>query len=297
VANYSAPVLEPPAGMPGEWEILLRLTGIATGQGPHADTDAIDTFVAAEAVRRELATPGSRIAGRDAEEILAALEPRTGPERLLDLMLRAGPYGDAFGARPDGLSLAVLEANPHGVDLGPLEPRVPELLRTPEGRIDLAPAPIAADVERLRDGLGARANGGFVLIGRRHLRSNNSWMHNIPLLVRGPARCTLHVHPGDAATLGLEDGGLAAVRSAAGAIEAPVEVTDAVMPGVVSLPHGWGHDGAGVRLSVAREHAGVNTNVLTDETMVEPLSGNAVLNGIPVELAPVAAGAATAVPA
>jgi anaerobic selenocysteine-containing dehydrogenase len=297
VANYSPPVLEPPAGQPAEWEILLRLTAIATGQGAHADVAAIDAFVAAQAVQRELATPGSRIAGREAAEVLAALEPRTGPERLLDLMLRAGPYGDAFGDAPEGLSLAVLEANPHGVDLGPLEPRVPEVLRTADGRIDLAPAPIAADVERLRAGLERRANGGFVLVGRRHLRSNNSWMHNIPLLVRGPARCTLHVHPGDAAALGLEDGGLAAVRSAAGAIEAPVEVTDAVMPGVVSLPHGWGHDGAGVRLAVAREHAGVNSNVLTDETMVEPLSGNAVLNGIPVELAPVAAQAGTTVPA
>jgi anaerobic selenocysteine-containing dehydrogenase len=297
VANYSGPVLEPPPGQPAEWEILLRLTGIATGQGPHADVDAIDDFVAAEAVRRELATPGSRIAGREQADVLAAMDPRTGPERLLDLMLRAGPYGDAFGARPDGLSLAVLEANPHGVDLGPLEPRIPEVLRTPDGLAHLAPAPIAADVERLRAGLDRRANGGHVLVGRRHLRSNNSWMHNLPLLVRGPDRCTLHVHPDDAAALGLVDGGLAAVRSAAGVVEAPVEVTEDVMRGVVSLPHGWGHDGAGIRLSVAREHAGVNSNVLTDETMVDPLSGNAVLNGIPVELAPVAAPADTAVPA
>ena len=136
----------------------------------------------------------------------------------------------------------------------------------------------------------------MVLIGRRDLRSNNSWMHNLPVLVRGPARCTAHVHPDDAARLGLADGATARVTSRAGSIEVPVEVTEDVMPGVVSIPHGWGHDTAGAQLRVAREHAGVNTNVLTDEHDLEPLTGTAVLNGIPVELEAVAAagGAETA---
>ncbi|HEX8054147.1 MAG TPA: molybdopterin oxidoreductase family protein [Thermoleophilaceae bacterium] len=286
VANYSAPVLE--ASMPQEWETALRLTGVVTGQGPAADIDAIDDFVAAEAVRREVARAGGALEGRDAAEILAALEHRRGPERLLDLLLRSGPYGDAFGARPDGLSLAALEAAPHGVDLGPLEPRVPDVLRTPSGRIELAPEPLVADVERLRAALGRHVNGGMVLIGRRQLRSNNSWMHNIAPLVRGKERCTAHVHPDDAARLGLADGEPVQVSSRAGSIEVQAEVTDAVMPGVVSIPHGWGHDVDGVRMEVATAHAGSNSNVLADETLVDPLSGNAVLNGIPVELAPVA---------
>ena len=220
--------------------------------------------------------------------MLAELEPRRGPERALDFMLRAGPYGDGFGAEPGGLTLAKLEAEPHGVDLGPHEPRLPELLRTPSGKVELAPPePIVADLDApTRLARAQRANGDMVLIGRRQLRSNNSWMHNLPALVKGKDRCTMHVHPDDAARLGLDDGGGALLRSAAGELVAPVEVTDAVMPGVVSIPHGWGHDADGVRLRVAAAHAGVNSNVLADEAQVDPLSGNAVLNGIPVELVP-----------
>ena len=124
----------------------------------------------------------------------------------------------------------------------------------------------------------------MVLVGRRQLRSNNSWMHNLEPLVKGKERCTAQLHPDDAERLGLADGAGAVLSSAAGAVEAPVEITDAVMPGVVSLPHGWGHDQPGMRMAVAAEHAGVNSNVLADETAVEPVSGNAVLNGIPVDV-------------
>ena len=129
-----------------------------------------------------------------------------------------------------------------------------------------------------------RDNGHMVLVGRRQLRSNNSWMHNLGPLVKGKDRCTAHVHPADAERLGLADGGRAVLRSAAGEIEAPVEVTDAVMKGVVSIPHGWGHDEDGMRMAVAAAHAGVNSNVLADDSVIERVSGNAVLNGIPVEL-------------
>jgi anaerobic selenocysteine-containing dehydrogenase len=281
IANYSPPVFPTPPDRPAEWQSILKVTGIVMGQGAGADPDALDDFIVRQQVEEAVGAAGSPIAGRDPEAIVAALAPRRGPERLLDLMLRTGPYGDGFGAKPDGLSLDLLERHPHGVDFGPLEPRIPEVLRTPSGRIELAPPAIVADVERLQATL-ARPRPEMVLVGRRHLRSNNSWMHNIPNLVRGRERCTLLVHPTDATRLGLADGGTACVRSRVGVVLVPVEVTDAIMPGVVSIPHGWGHDAEGTRMRTAREHAGVNSNVLADELLMDPLSGNAVLNGIPV---------------
>ena len=282
VANFSPAVL-PPNGVPQEWETLARLAGIVSGQGPKADVSGVDDMVIGALIAREVGEEHSRIAGREPAQILAELEPRRGPERILDLMLRTGPYGDAFGDDPDGLTLARLEESPHGIDLGPLTPRLPEVLRTPSGQVELAPAELVADVPRLAEARGRR-DGDLVLVGRRQLRSNNSWMHNLGPLVKGKDRCTAHVHPADAERLGLADGGLARLRSSAGEIEAPVEVTDAVMPGVVSIPHGWGHDAPGMRMRVAAEHAGVNSNVLADESVVDPLSGNAVLNGIPIEV-------------
>jgi anaerobic selenocysteine-containing dehydrogenase len=287
VANYSPPVLDPDPAIPQEWQTLLRLAGIAAGQGPNVDTDAFDDMVIRTMVERELKGPGSPLAGTGVDELLTALEPRRGPERALDFMLRSGPFGDRFGENPQGLTLEQLEQAPHGIDLGAPKPRIPEVLRTESGRIELAPKPIADDVARLRASLDRARNGALVLVGRRQLRSNNSWMHNVPHLVRGKDRCTMHVHPQDASRLALEDGDRATVRSSTGAVEIAVEVTDAIMPGVVSIPHGWGHDEPGVVLSIAAEHAGVNSNVLADEAAVDPLSGNAVLNGIPVEVVPV----------
>ena len=275
VANYSPVVIQ--NGIPGEWSTLLRLTGVLSGQGPDADVDALDDFVAQQMLQAEVANPHSPLHGADPDELAAEMGRRRGTDRLLDLMLRAGPYD---------LTLDDLEANPHGIDLGPLEPRIPGVLRTPTGKVDFAPEPIVADVPRLRESLGAHRNGQIVLVGRRQLRSNNSWMHNLPNLVGGTNRCTLHVAPGDAERIGLVDGGSARVRSRAGEVVAAVEVTDAVMEGVVSLPHGWGHRQPGSHMEVAAAHAGVNSNVLTDEHEVDPLSGNAVLNGIPVDLAP-----------
>jgi anaerobic selenocysteine-containing dehydrogenase len=282
VANFSPAVFEREG--PAEWELYLRLAGIFTGQGPNGDVAAFDDMVIQTLIQREVGTEGSPVAGRDPAELLADLEPRRGPERVLDFLLRVGPYGDGFGADGDGLTLDVLERSPHGVDLGPLEPRLPDMLRTASGKVELAPEAILGDMDRLRAAMARERNGGFVLIGRRQLRSNNSWMHNLPALVKGKERCTLYVHPDDAVRLGLADGERASVTSASGAIEVPVEVTDEIMRGVVSIPHGWGHDADGVRMGVASAHAGVNSNVLADESQVEPLSGNAVLNGIPVEV-------------
>jgi anaerobic selenocysteine-containing dehydrogenase len=288
VANFSSPLFEPPADRPRDWQIMLRLAGIFGGQGADADLDALDRFVAGAAVA-EAAKGDGGLGERDPEEVLAALEPRDGPERLLDLLLRTGPYGEGFGAENGngngGLTLERLEQSPHGIDLGPLEPRIPEVLRTASGKIELTPPEIVADVERLRGRLAPR-NGSIVLIGRRELRSNNSWMHNLNVLVKGKERCTMHIHPDDAARLGLADGANARVRSRVGEVDVPVEVTDAIMPGVVSIPHGWGHDAPGARLSVAATKPGTNSNVLADEEVVEAVSGNAVLNGIPVKVAP-----------
>jgi anaerobic selenocysteine-containing dehydrogenase len=285
VATYAAPVFPLPDGQQPEWRSVLRLLGIVLGHGANADVDALDDFVAQQVAEQTVGASHSALAGRSAGDILAALAPRRGPQRLLDLMLRNGPYGDAFGARPDGLTLAKLEAAPHGIDFGPLEPRIPEVLRTPSGKIELAPEALVADVGRLRQRLGENGDG-MVLIGRRDLRSNNSWMHNAPVLVKGKARCTMHVHPDDATRFGLRDGGLARVRSRVGSIDVPVEVNDAIRPGVVSIPHGWGHDMPGTQLGVASAHAGVNCNRLVDEQDLDPLSGNAVLNGVPVTLEP-----------
>jgi anaerobic selenocysteine-containing dehydrogenase len=199
-------------------------------------------------------------------------------------MLRNGPYGDGFGADPDGLTLAALEAAPHGIDLGPLQPRVPEMLRTATGKIELAPEPIVEDVARLRASLDRTRNGQMVLVGRRDLRSNNSWMHNVEILVKGKERCTLHLHPDDAARIGVANGREVRVSSRTGEVEVVVEVTDAIMPGVVSIPHGWGHDADGADMAVAARRPGVNSNILADGDLFDPLSGNAVLNGIPVQV-------------
>ena len=167
------------------------------------------------------------------------------------------------------------------MDLGPLVTRLPEVLRTPSGKVELAPEPIMADIPRLHAALDTDVTG-FLLIGRRHLRSNNSWMHNLPALAGGTNRCTLQIHPDDAARLGLTD--TAVVTGPGGKLEVPVEITDAIRPGVVSLPHGWGHDAPGTRLSVAATQAGVNVNALLDSSLIEPLSGTSVLNGVPVEV-------------
>ncbi len=285
VANYSPAVLPLDEGQPDEWHVLARLALVLQGFGADADPALVDDLVLRTLVEGGVADETSPVAGREVDEIIALLGERTGPPRIIDFMLRTGPYGEGFGANPGGLSLDVLLDHPHGVDLGPLEPRLPDVLRTPSGMVELAPEALVADVDRMRSAM-ARPAGGMRLIGRRDLRSNNSWMHNVEVLVKGRPRCTLHVHPDDASRLGLVDGEPASVRSRAGTVTIPAEVTDAIRPGVVSIPHGWGHDMPGVELSVARRYAGVNSNLLADEELVDPVSGNAVLNGIPVEVAP-----------
>ncbi len=264
-ARYSPPVIPLADGRPDETEILSRIALLVFGMGVHADPELADAQVILGTLGKEVADPQSPVAGREVDELIGMLAPGPGYERRLDMMLRIGPYGDAFGANPDGLTLQRLKAAPHGIDLGPLQSRLPELLRTPSGKVELAHPELIADVERLRESLAGRRDG-LLLIGRRHLRSNNSWMH----LAGGTNRCTLQIHPDDAAELGLTD--VAVVTGPGGELLVPVEVTDGIRPGVVSIPHGWGD---------------INVNQLNDGTALDPLSGTAVLNGIPVAVSAV----------
>jgi anaerobic selenocysteine-containing dehydrogenase len=272
--NFS-PAVFPPAGRPEEWEILAVLGGLCAGM-PLADIDPAamdDGFLSALCMAK----------GVDPGAVLPRYDTR-GPERFVDFQIRTGPFGDGYGARPGGLTLESFRTAPHGIDEGPMVPRLPDILATPSGKLELAPAEITVDVPRLAARL-ERTDPGLVLVSRRHLRSNNSWLHNVEPLVRGRDRCTLLVHPDDAAARGLRHGALARVSSEAGAVVVPVEVSDEMMPGVVSLPHGWGHDKPDTRQAVARAHAGVNNNVLAPAHLFDPVSNNAVVNGIPVEVA------------
>ncbi|MFF0716814.1 molybdopterin oxidoreductase family protein [Streptomyces bauhiniae] len=290
--RYSRPAVPLEPGRMAETEILARLVLAASGMHG-ADPAAVDTMVIDQTLGKAVQDAHSPVHGRDPHELAARLTGADGPERRLDLMLRLGPYGDGFGARPDGLTLARLLDHPHGIDLGPLRPRLPQPLKTPSGKVELLPAPLAADLPRLREALRERPTG-LVLVGRRHLRSNNSWLHNVPALTGGTNRCTLHLHPEDAARLGVRDGEPVRIKGAGGEVTAPAEVTDAIRPGVVSLPHGWGHDRPGTRLGHAGREPGVNVNQLLDGTLLDPLSGNAVLNGIPVQVGPAGVPAALA---
>ena len=275
--RYSAPVFEPPADRPAEWQILLRLLAIATGRGAGVDVRALDDELTAADVQR--------VAGPQSEFVLRALGEVVGPERLLELALRGGPYGDRFGLVPDGLTLARVKAAPGGIDLGPLDARIPEVLRTPSGKLELAPPMLLEDLGRVRADL-ERPVPDLVLVGRRQLRSNNSWMHNLPTLAKGPVRCVALVHPVDAARLGLVDGGDARMSNGNRSIEVVVEISDEMKPGVVSLPHGWGHDQPGTRMAIAAERPGANLNAILDDTLRDPLSGNAVLSGVPITMQP-----------
>jgi len=282
VVKWSPPALRHDG--PDEAEILAKLTMIASGQGATADTAFLHGMLQAALLDRG-AAGNPALKGKNHDELLRALVAEEPIDRALEIMIRTGAYGDQFGENPGGLDFATLRDRPHGIDLGPLEPRIPDLLQTTSGTIELCPDLIAGDLPRLEAALDDQVDGELLLIGRRDLRSNNSWMHNINVLVRGKDRCTLEVHPSDATRVGLSDGGAARITSDAGDLVVKVEVTDRVMPGVVSLPHGWGHGVPGARLNVAAEHPGVNTNELSGDR-IDPLSGNAVLNGIRVTVLP-----------
>ena len=278
IANYSEPVFFPPdRDRPEEWEILIRLTGLCAG------TPAEDVDVAA--IDDGFFDYLCFTQGLDGAQIRSHYT-HGGPERILDLTLRTGPFGDFYGEVPDGLTLAKLKEQPNGINFGPMIPQVPEVLGTTDKKIRLAPQYLLDDLPRLAARL-TREPDDLVLVSRRHLRSNNSWLHNVPALMKGRDRCTLLMHPDDAAKRGVTVTDIVTVTSAAGQIEVPVELTEAIMPGVVSMPHGWGHGKSGTRMAVANGSPGVNTNILSPPTFLDEPSGNGALNGIPVAVAPV----------
>jgi anaerobic selenocysteine-containing dehydrogenase len=246
VAHYSPALLAKPPGLRHDWEVLVELA----------------------------ARVGREKGGVEAAKgwLRGALGRGLGARRVLDLLLRIGPHR---------LSLRRLERTPHGVDLGPLEPRLAKLMGSRKLRV--APERFVADLARLERRL-AGPSAELVLVSRRTLRSNNSWNHNAPRLVSGKERCVLEMHPLDAGRRGIESGQRVALKSRVGQIVVPVSVTDAVMPGVVSLPHGWGHDKAGAQLSVAATRPGASVNDVTDDAFVDALSGAASLNGVPVQV-------------
>ena len=289
VANYSEAILPLEEGQPDEWEILAKIAAIVQGRGIDADVSLSDDAAMRSMVNSAVKDSNSNVCGRDADEIMneLSLNGQCGPARMIDFMLRTGPYGDAFGAAIGGATLQLLKENPHGIDYGALQPRIPEILRTPSGKVELAPEVLINDLDRLFDIVGSGVvdkNSGrnLLLIGRRHLRSNNSWMHNINVLVKGKSRCTLIMHPTDAHARSVKEGDVVSVQSRVGEVRVAVEISDTIRPGVVSLPHGWGHDAEGTDMQVAAQVAGVNSNILTDHEAIDPLSGTSVLNGIPV---------------
>ncbi|MCB9584497.1 MAG: molybdopterin-dependent oxidoreductase [Polyangiaceae bacterium] len=248
-ARYSEPLLSPKGELKSDWDVLTQLS----------------------AKLLELRGGGARVAAGALRAFVSAVKPK----QILCLLLRFGPHRLQFS-----------DLGEHGIDLGPLESRLPEALQTPSQRIELAPTALIADVTRLEQELEQRASTAhpFSLIGRRNLRSNNSWMHNSERLVKGRERCTLLVHPEDAARVGVASGGRARVTSRIGSIEVPVEVSDELMPGVVSLPHGYGHSREGAQLDVAARYAGVSINDVTDDQVIDELAGTSHLNGIPVSV-------------
>ncbi|NRI65528.1 formate dehydrogenase [Rhodococcus sp. MS16] len=274
VARYTPPLLDTSTDEMSEWHILLRLAAIASGT-PNRAVGEIDEEVAAVAMRR-----AAKLAGCGVEDVERESARRTGPARLLDLRLRSGPFGDRFGSNPGGLTLAMLESTPNGIDFGPLQPRLPEVLRTPNGRVNVVPKMIVDDIPRLRASM-ERSTDGLLLINRRQRRGMNSWLHNA-LPQPDDGQCALFVNPDDAAVLSVHTGDRVDVTSAVSSVVAEVRVTAEMRPGVVSLPHGWGHDGSGLRTSASAAAPGANVNALVDDVIVEPLTASPIFNGVPV---------------
>ena len=263
------------------WRILCELAARIAG----APWEVVDDMMV-KGMLAMMVGPGTAHPEITPDDAYAKLVDDHGPMRMVEAMVRLGPYGDGFDDASDGLNLTRLREREHGVDLGALQAgRLPEAM--PFDRIQLAPDYLVADLGRLERGLDERSRSDrLVLVGRRQMRSMNSWLHNLPALAKGPNRCTLMLNPKDAERFGIEDRKFVRVRSRVGEIEVECRITDEMMPGVVSLPHGHGHRVSGTRLSIAQEkQPGACSNYLTDESVLDVPSGTHVANGIPVEIA------------
>ncbi len=260
-ARYNARVFEPPADAKEDWEILARL------------------------VEEVLPLPARGVTGRVVRRVVEEVSPM----RLGAIGTALGPHGPVRRGPLRGLTVGRVRRSRGGVDLGPLQPRLRHVLGTLDRRVHLAPPDLVAEARRLlAEGPADAPSAEFdlQLIGRRHLRSNNSWLHNVEAMVKGRDRCTALMHPDDAAARGLEDREVVAVTSATGRIEVPVEVSEEIRPGTVAVPHGWGHDVKGVGWSTAQAHGGANVNLLHDPHLVDTLTGNAALNATWVRVDP-----------
>jgi anaerobic selenocysteine-containing dehydrogenase len=250
--RWSPAVFAAPDGAMHDWEILVELARRLFGDPDRATT----------------------IARRFGEV--------KDPDQLVALGIAMGPWGKAERGEDDGIDFSDVVASEHGIDLGPLQPQLPDRLRSQAQRINLAPEMIADEVEAMHRMLTPHDDERLVLIGRRQLRSNNSWMHNQERLVKGRDRCTALMHPDDASARQLVEGAPVCVRSTIGEIEVPLEISDEIMPGVVSIPHGWGHAVTGVGWKTAQANPGASVNDLTDTALFDPLSGNAALSEVRV---------------
>ena len=270
--KWTDAAVTPPTDRPTEWQVLLRLAGALLGT-PTSEVDvaAMDDLYTHGLVEMLCASDGTPLTGRDPAQAVAALRGH-GPERLADLGIRLGAWGDRLGVVRDGLTLEEVRRHPDGLDLGGLEPgRLDAVLTTPSGTVELVHDELVGDVPRLLERL-TRADPGLVLTSRRHLRSNNSWLNAVPALTRGPDRCTLLMHPDDADRAGVTHGQTVQVSTREGRLAVPVAVSDEMMPGVVSLPHGWAHER--------------NSNLLNPGDVVDVPSGTLVVNGVPCRVGP-----------
>lgn len=284
--KWAAPVFDTPPTALHDDEAICGLVARLRNISAEAADD-----LALQMLHAQLADQGNTVASAiPFEDVRNALTEFSGQDRMFEMLLRSGPYGDHFGARPDGLTMDKLKATPHGIDFGPMKPRIGEVIHLPDGKMDLAPSLITCDLPRFEKWLNNPEPVGLHLLGRRHMRSFNTWMHNFPSLAKGPNPCTLLMNPADANERGIADGDMVQIRSRVGTIQAPAELSDDIRAGVVSLPHGWGHDDNGVPGQVrAKARAGVNYNLLADTDLMDVPSCNVNLNQIPVEVEPVAA--------
>jgi anaerobic selenocysteine-containing dehydrogenase len=283
-ARFSPAVRGLPPGLPSEAEIIARLILIASGQDPGGDPEAVDERLIEQILRGASRSPRSPLHGLDPAELKRELSGASALERRLDLLLRLGPDGDMFGKRPGGLTLSLLKESPDGIDLGPLRPRRAEVVVTESGQVELCPPPIIADLPRLARRVGEFRGDELTLISRRQLKSINSWSHNIASLSGGSNRCFLEVSVDDAKRLGVSDGEHVRVSGHAGEVIVPAKPTGRLMAGVVSLPYGWGHGRPGSRLRHADTEPGISINALTDDTVLDPLSGTPAFNGVHVRV-------------